>query len=88
MTITTSKGQTFEVIWCWGPLSDGTLMLALKDDRPLWEIAEELDGLTRIERKSRDEGDATYEGYSELTAIILGVRNGEVTVTLRQPKTA
>ncbi len=84
MTITTSKGQTFEVMWCWGPLSDGTLMLALYDPRPLWEVARDLDGLTRIDRKSELEGDATYEGYVELVAIVRDVFASKTTVTLRK----
>lgn len=88
MTITTSKGQTFDVLWCWGPLSDGTLMLALHDPRPLWEIAHDMDGLTRIERKSELEGDVTYEGYSELTAISRNAQTDEITITLRQTTTA
>lgn len=90
MTITTSRGLKFDVKWCWGPLSDGTLMLALDPDdyRPIWEIAKDLDFLDYIERKSNLEGDATYEGYSELTAIVRNTQTGEVTVTLRKPKTS
>lgn len=57
MTIETSKQKTYEVNWCWAPVGDyDDLMLELKEDsRPLYEIAEEFEGLSYISRSSETE---------------------------------
>lgn len=81
MTIVTSKGKTFEVLWCWAPTSDGSLMLAMRDTRRLPEIAADFDGLDRIERSSEDEGDKVYGGYDDLRGIARSSA-GDVIITL------
>lgn len=86
MTIQTSRGQTFDVRWCWAPVSDGTMMLCLQDERRLPEIAADFDGLEQIDRISAIEGDMTYEGYSEMTGISRDAASGDVVVTLAHPR--
>lgn len=81
MTITTSRGQTFDVFWCWAPTADGSLMLSLQDERRLPEIAADFDGLASIRRTSEEEGDAVYQGYDDLRGISRG-SSGDVIITL------
>lgn len=70
MTLKTSKGQTFDINWMWGPVGvDESVNLELKDDRKLTEIASDFDGVEKFERFSEEEGDMTFEGYTELLSI-------------------
>lgn len=71
MQIETSKNKTYAVNWCWAPVGENDdLMLELKSDtRPLYQIAEEFEGLSYISRTSETEGDAWYEGYSSVRSI-------------------
>ena len=81
MTVTTSRGKTFPVNWMWGPVPpEGSLMLEVRDERPLSEIAADFEGCDRFHRESQDEGDMDFDGYAALTAIARVA--GAVRVTL------
>ena len=80
MTVTTDRGRTFPVDWMWAR-SPAELMLQLRDDRPLHEIAADFEDCPRLERLSDTEGNITYEGYRELRAI-KRERDGAVLLTL------
>lgn len=70
MTITTSRGKTFPAEWAWGPVGpQEQLMLQIRDERPLSEIAADFEGCDRIHRQSDLEGDLDFEGYTALRAI-------------------
>lgn len=70
MTVTTSRGKTFPVDWMWGPVGPAAeLMLQLRDERPLSEIAADFEGCERFLRQSETEGDMTFEGYAALTVL-------------------
>lgn len=74
MTITTSRGKTFDVNWAW---ADGEMLrIELADQRNIAEIAEDFDGVERVERRDENEGDAVYEGYTMLTMVAKDMRKG------------
>ena len=83
MTITTNRGQEFKVNWAWAT-SDGRLMIELPDTRSIAEIAEDFDGLVKIERKSEYEGDATYIGYDMLTSVVMDSEKRTALLVLRK----
>ena len=83
MTITTNRGQTFNVNWAWAT-SDGRLMIELPDTRSIEEIAQDFDGLVKIERKSEYEGDATYIGYDMLTSVVMDSEKRTALLVLRK----
>lgn len=84
MTITTNRGQTFDVNWAWETKDRGQLMIELKEDRSVGDIAEDFDGLVKIERKSEEEGDATYLGYDVLVSVTRDRKNGTALLTLER----
>ena len=89
MTVTTSKGLTYEVDWMWGPVgANRSLMLQLRDTRPLSEIAADFENCEHFHRASETEGDLDFDGYTQLAGITR-VRNGEpdaVQLTMEKPK--
>ena len=82
MKITTNRGQAFDVNWAWA--MDGVLRIELPDTRPIGDIAEDFDGLVRIERKSEEEGDDTYIGYDVLTGVTRNRGKGTALLTLEK----
>ena len=82
MNVITNRGQTFDVNWAWA--HDGILMIELPDTRTVGEIAEDFDGLVKIERKSEEEGDMVYTGYDVLTKVIKDTGKGNVLLTLER----
>lgn len=83
MTITTNRGQTFEVNWAWAT-SDERLIIELPDERSIADIAKCFDGLVKIERKSEYEGDVTYIGYDVLTSVVKDINKGTVLLTMKR----
>ena len=83
MQVTTNRGQTFDVNWAWEH-KNGPLMIELKEERNIGEIADDFDGLARIERKSEEEGDATYSGFDVLVSVTRNRKNGTVLLTLER----
>lgn len=84
MTITTSKGKTYNVNWAWALASNGKCLIEMPDPRLLSEIAREFEGVERIERLSDTEGDMVWEGYTVLSSIRRSDRNGAVILELFQ----
>lgn len=81
MTLTTSRGQTYDVTWAYAPVGEyGDLMLEYPDARPMAQIAEDWEGCERITRRSAEEGDAVYEGYTRIRSIVR--RGSTVQLTL------
>ena len=86
MTLTTSKGKTFDIDWMWGPLGpDEYLMLEYADDRPLSKIAKDFEGCKSFHRESDTEGDMDWKGYTDLCSIGRAAP-GKVQILLRQPE--
>ena len=84
MTLTTSKGKSFPAHWAWAPANDeGDLMIEYDDARKISEIAEDWEGCERITRESAEEGNAVYEGYTEIR-IMSRQKNGTVRITLKK----
>lgn len=84
MTLTTSKGRTFDVSWAWAPENaDGDLMIEYSDNRKISDIAEDWEGCSHIHRESETEGNKDYEGYTVLR-IIARQRSGSVQITLQK----
>lgn len=88
MTITTNRGKTFEAVWAWAMSNTNQLMMELRDTRPIYKIAKDFDGLTTIDRKSEEEGDATYTGYDTLVMAVRDRKNGTVRLTLERSDAA
>ena len=84
MTLETSKGKTVEARWAWAPANaDGDLMIEYDDARKISEIAADWEGCERIARESAEEGNAIYEGYTEIR-IMSRQRNGAIQITLKK----
>ena len=84
MTLTTSKGKAFSAHWAWAPVNDeGDLMIEYDDARKISEIAADWEGCARITRESAEEGNAVYEGYTEIR-IVSRQKNGTVRITLKK----
>lgn len=82
MTVTTSKGKTFEINWMWGPVGQNEdLMLEYEDDRPMAEIAADFEGCESFHRESEYEDDKDFTGYTRLRSIVRAGR-GKVQLTL------
>lgn len=69
MTVT-AKGKTIAVDWMWLMDITGELMMGYSDDRPMAEIAADWEGVALLERKSEEEGDITYEGFTRIRRIV------------------
>ncbi len=87
MTITTSRGQTFDVNWAWASHTKKQLRIELNDTRCIADIAADFDGLETISRKSDTEGDKLYEGYNRLTAVLQNTASGTVQLILEKAVT-
>ena len=84
MTLTTSKGKSFPAHWAWAPANaDGDLMIEYDDARKISEIAAEWEGCALITRESAEEGNAIYEGYTEIR-IMSRQKNGAIQITLKK----
>ena len=83
MKIVTNRGQEFKVNWAW-ETRDERLMISLPDTRRIAEIAEDFDGLVKMERFSEEEGDAVYIGYENMTSVVKEVDTGNVLLTFRK----
>lgn len=90
MKVTTSKGKTFDVDWMWGPIGNTRdLMLQLKDERPIPEIAVDFDGVEHFHRESETQGDMDFDGYTILRGIIRPSYDfdpSKVQITLTTPR--
>ena len=89
MTVTTSRGKTFDVEWMWGPVSStGQLMIQLRDARALSKIAKDFEGCETFHRASELEGDMDFDGYTRLAGIsrTQGAAGEVVQITLEKPK--
>lgn len=82
MTITTNRGQEFDVNWAWAV--GGVLRIELPGIRKIGDIAEDFDGLVKIERESEEEGDDTYIGYDTLTGVTQNRQKGTTLLTLEK----
>ena len=88
MTVTTSKGRTFEAEWIDGPVGEnGAVILQLRDARALSEIARDFEGCERVHRASESQGDADYDGYTQLVSIFrVHYEQDAVRLTLEKSK--
>ena len=86
MTIKTDRGKTFDVNYAWGPVrSTGELMIELTADaRPLSQIAADFEGVQAFERADENEGNMTFEGYTELVSVVRDRTRGAVLLALRK----
>ena len=88
MKIETSTGKTFDIrVICPALRSGNRVMIELYDDRPLWEIAEDFDGLESIKKTDEAVGASiyeVYEGYSRLVGITRNEAAGTVRLTLEK----
>lgn len=86
MTVKTDRWKTFDVNYAWGPVrSTGELMIELTADaRPLSQIAADFEGVQAFEREDENEGNMTFEGYTELVSVVRDRTRGAVLLALRK----
>ena len=85
MTLTLDTGKALDILWMWGPLPEsGHVMMQYEDDRPLRQIAGELEGVQHMERMDEHEGNLVFDGYTRLEALIRQ-SGGRVQVTFSRP---
>ena len=81
MQIKTSRKMEYSARWISPPIQDpNKLLLMLEDVRPLADILTEFDQLEWLERVSENQGDARYEGYSQLVGISREARGVLITL--------
>lgn len=64
------KGKSIPVDWMWLFKATDRLKLRVTDPRKLSEVARDFEGAPVIERKSEEEGDETYTGYTSISEIV------------------
>ena len=64
------KGKEIPVNWMWLFEASGQLTFEVTDARPVSEIAADFENAPVIERKSAEEGDRTYTGYTSIKRIL------------------
>lgn len=87
MQITTSKGKTFDIQFIGALLRNGNrLMIELKDERPVPEIAADFDGLETITKTDalKPGVKEIFEGFAHLVGIQKNKGNGTVLLTLEK----
>lgn len=67
--------------WMWLLNRKNELRLEYTDERHVSEIVADWEGAEVIERKSENEGDMTFEGFTSITRIIKK-DNGKVEIAL------
>ena len=77
-----SKEYTVSVV---APVFDGSVTIMMGDKRSLSVIAPEFDGIERMEYYVDSVLQATYEGYSVLSAILRTDINNMVQIQLKRP---
>lgn len=87
MKITTSRGKTFDINWAWVSTRRGdSLMIELKDDRPMAEIAADFDGVETFESKDEKKPNVkeVYTGYTKLIIMSRDNADGVIRLTLEK----
>ena len=68
IVLKTSRAQEYKAIWCIVDAS-GMLLAQIYDQRPLPQIATDMDGLEWVERVVKGEKPTRFDGYSVLTGV-------------------
>lgn len=87
MKITTSREKTFDIQFIGALLRNGNrLMIELKDERPVCEIAADFDGLETITKTDalKPGVKEVFEGFTQLVGIQRNKGNGTVLLTLEK----
>ena len=87
MTITTSKGKVFPVVFIGVLLRDGhRLVIDLPDSRPLSEVAADFEGLETVTKTNTKTPGVKeiYEGFTNLVEVHRNMAAGTVRVTLEK----
>lgn len=87
MKIKTPAGKEFKIdIICNALRNPNRVMIVLKDDRPLAEIAADFDGLKTITKTDENKPGVkeVYEGYSSLVGVSRNTADGTVRLMLEK----
>lgn len=85
MTVKTSRGKTFEINWAWcRNLRGDQMMIELKDDRPMAEIALDFDGVETFEIQNEKNPNVkeVYTGYTRMVIMSRDNADGVIRLTL------
>lgn len=77
----TVKGKKFPIDWMWLMERQGELVFQYSDNRHFADIVNDWSGADVIERKSENEGDITYNGFTDITRIIR-LPDGKIEIAL------
>ncbi len=87
MQITTNKGKTYDILFIGTLIRNGSrVMIEMKYDRPMAEIAVDFDGLTIITKTDADRPGVkeVYEGFTRLTGMQHNKQAGTIRLTLEK----
>lgn len=87
MTITTSKGKTFDINWMWSTNRGGNrLMIEMEDSRSMSDIADDFEGVCTITKTdSKTPGvKEVYEGFTTLVILSRDNADGVIRLTLEK----
>lgn len=87
MKILTNDGKTFDITFIGALLRDGNrVMIELKDDRTLSEIAADFENLETITKtdSARPNVKEVFEGFTQLVSIQRNKATGTVRLTLEK----
>ena len=79
MTVLTDKGKEFQIKLMWGPIGilNNELMIQYEDSRLISDISKDFEGCHRFSRKSQEEGDLEFIGYSVLKSVVRPVYDSD-----------
>lgn len=82
MQLITPAGRRHEVSFAYGPTMEGSFVFELlEEERPLWEVAREFDGMAGILTVDDVLGDRTFEGFCCLCGVQrIGPKTVDVTL--------
>lgn len=76
MTLTTDKGQTYEVDWAWSDAKRGEMRASVLRDMPIAEALSAFDGCRHMHTSDPGEGERDHDGYIRLVAVQRFVQDG------------
>lgn len=87
MTLTTNRGKTFDINWIWATTRSGDrLMIELKDDRPMAEVAADFEQVETFEKTTKEKPGVkeVYAGYTCLIGMSRENAEGVILLTLER----
>lgn len=85
MKIKTNSGKELEINFVW-PERDGRMMIELKDDRRISDLAADIEGKDTLTVEREEPGEEEiYKGYTDIVVISRDNYEGMTRIILKRP---